>query len=204
MTIKDHWENIYTTKQSDQVSWYQAQPQVSLALIRAAGLDPASPVIDVGGGASTLVDFLLEDGFTDITVLDIAAPALEIAKARLGARARHVTWVAANILGANLTDSHYSLWHDRAVFHFLTDPDQRAAYVAAVERSVRPGGYVIVASFAPDGPAQCSGLDVMRYSPDTLHSTFGAGFTLLDSRSESHQTPFGSTQQFIYCFCRKC
>lgn len=203
MTTKDHWEKIYTAKQPDQVSWYQAQPQVSLSLIRLTGVALDAPIIDVGGGASTLVDFLLDTGYSQVTVFDIAAAALETARARLGSRASRAAWIEGDILQADLPASGYSLWHDRAVFHFLTRPQDRARYVEVVRRALKPGGHIIVASFAPDGPPQCSGLDVMRYSPDGLHGEFGDDFTLLQSQGETHQTPFGTVQKFVYCYCRK-
>jgi len=203
MNDKSHWENIYTTKETDRVSWYQAHPWESLDLIKRTGIVKSAPIIDVGGGASTLIDHLLDEGFANVTVLDIAPTALERAKTRLGERADQVTWVEGDITQILLPASHYGLWHDRAVFHFLTRAEDRLRYVAAVRRSLKPGGHIIVASFAPDGPSQCSGLDVIRYSPHPLHDEFGAGFVLVDSRSETHITPFGTEQKFIYCYCKK-
>jgi 2-polyprenyl-3-methyl-5-hydroxy-6-metoxy-1,4-benzoquinol methylase len=203
MENKTHWENIYHTKESAQVSWYQLHPQLSLQYIRNTGADKAANIIDVGGGASTLVDHLLDDGFGQITVLDISKEALEVAIQRLAQRAKLVTWLEADITRADLPQHAYDIWHDRAVFHFLTDPQDRAAYVKTVEHAVKPGGHVIVATFASDGPEKCSGLDVARYDPQSLHDEFGSGFELLDSTHENHQTPFGTEQKFIYCYCRK-
>jgi 2-polyprenyl-3-methyl-5-hydroxy-6-metoxy-1,4-benzoquinol methylase len=203
MENKTHWEHIYQTKESAQVSWYQLHPQRSLQYIRNTGADRTANIIDVGGGASTLVDHLLDDSFGQITVLDISKEALEISQQRLVQRARLVTWLEADITRVDLPLHKYDVWHDRAVFHFLTKPQDREAYVKAVEHAVRPGGHVIVATFASDGPEKCSGLDVARYDPQSLHHEFGPGFELLDSTHEAHQTPFGTEQKFIYCYCRK-
>lgn len=203
MGDKAHWEKIYTTKAPDQVSWYQVQPQESLDLIRRTGIGKTAQIIDIGGGASTLVDYLLMDGFQHISVLDISFVALGVAKSRLGLRATEVTWIEGDITKSDLPPAHYDLWHDRAVFHFLTDAEDRRKYVEAVERSLKPGGHIIIASFAVDGPMQCSGLDVMRYSPSSLHNEFGERFELLESHNETHNTPFGTQQKFVYCYCRK-
>lgn len=199
---KDHWEDVYTSKAPHSVSWFQPQAETSLRLIKqAAGTDAA--IIDVGGGASTLVDGLLDAGYRHLSVLDLAGSALAAARARLGARAAGIEWIEANILEAHLPAATYDVWHDRAVFHFLTDPAARAAYVRQVLHALRPGGHVIVASFAEDGPEKCSGLPVMRYRPDALHAEFGAPFTLLQHERETHLTPAGGSQQFVYCFCRR-
>jgi 2-polyprenyl-3-methyl-5-hydroxy-6-metoxy-1,4-benzoquinol methylase len=203
MQRKTHWEQVYTTKQPDAVSWYQPHAGQSLALIRATGVAPDAPIIDVGGGASTLVDDLLAAGYTNLTVLDIAAAALQTAQQRLGEHAAQVRWIEADLLSAALEQHAYAVWHDRAVFHFLTAPADQQAYVDLVRRSVHPDGHVIVATFADDGPTHCSGLPVARYSPDQLHATFGAPFTLVEQRREAHPTPFGTVQQFVYCYCRK-
>ncbi|MGI9040760.1 MAG: class I SAM-dependent methyltransferase [Gemmatimonadales bacterium] len=197
-----HWENIYRTKDPTQVSWYQREPRLSLDLIRRAAPDLDAPIIDVGGGASTLVDGLLDAEYRNLTVLDLAHSALAIAQQRLGDRAGRVTWIVANALDAALPAERYAVWHDRAVFHFLTAPEDRARYLAQTRRAVRAGGHVIVASFGPAGPTRCSGLDVVRYSPDAMHAEFGAGFRLLDSAWEEHHTPSGVTQAFVYCLCR--
>jgi SAM-dependent methyltransferase len=199
---QSHWEHIYRTKDPTQVSWYQPEPRLSLDLIRRVAPDFEAPIIDVGGGASALVDGLLDAGYRNVTVLDLAPSALAIARQRLWGRADAITWIAADVLTAPLPRSSYAVWHDRAVFHFLTDPRDRARYVDQTRYAVGPGGHVIVASFGPDGPGRCSGLDVVRYSPDTLHSEFGTGFRLLDSVREDHHTPSGVSQAFVYCLCR--
>jgi len=197
-----HWQNVYETKKVDEVSWYQPEARLSLEVIRQVAPTLVTPVIDVGGGASTLVDGLLDAGYTDITVLDIAGAALTTAAQRLGDRAKSVKWMAADVLEAPLVAGSYGVWHDRAVFHFLTTEADRRKYVEAVTAAVRPGGFVLVATFAGDGPSKCSGLPVMRYEPDALHREFGDGFDLMESRRESHTTPMGTQQSFIYCLCR--
>lgn len=203
MSDQKHWEMIYTHKGPDEVSWYQKQPTLSLDLIRQTGISKQGQIIDVGAGASTLVDFLLDDGFENITLLDISAAAFEQAKTRLESRASAVTWIVEDITQNTLPEAHYDVWHDRAVFHFLTESQDRQRYIESVERSLKPGGHIIVASFAPDGPTKCSGLDVMRYSPEGMHAVFGSSFQLVESYRESHETPFATQQQFVYCYCRK-
>lgn len=203
MHSKDHWEKVYSTKATDAVSWFQPHAGYSLSLINAAGVGRDAAVIDVGGGASILVDDLLANGFTNVTVLDLSAAALAAARKRLGTCASEVQWIEADITKADMPANRYDVWHDRAVFHFLTSPEDRAAYVRAVFHSVRPGGHVIVATFAEDGPVQCSGLPVMRYCADELHAEFGDAFSLLNHRKEAHQTPSGTVQQFVYCYCRR-
>lgn len=203
MPSKKHWENVYSTKATDAVSWYQEHADHSLRLIEGTGVPHTAAILDVGGGASTLVDDLLTRGFQNLTVLDLSAAALQSAKERLGARGSSVTWLESDITKVELPPHAYDIWHDRAVFHFLTDPEDRRAYVRAVLRAVRPEGHVIVATFAEDGPLQCSGLDVMRYSATALHAEFGDAFTLVSHDKEQHHTPFGTTQQFTYCYCRK-
>jgi ubiquinone/menaquinone biosynthesis C-methylase UbiE len=184
------------------VSWYQPEATLSLDLIRRVAPNRATPVIDVGGGASTLVDGLLDGGYHSVTVLDVAPAALAQAGRRLGERAAGVSWLVADVLDAPLRDAAFGVWHDRAVFHFLTSPVDRERYVAQTRRAVRPGGHVIVASFSLEGPAKCSGLDVVRYSPESMHDEFGRGFRLLDSVEEDHHTPAGKIQAFVYCLCR--
>lgn len=200
---KQHWEQVYATRPAEAVSWYQPHAERSLQLIHATGLGRQASIIDVGGGASTLADDLLGEGYTALTVLDLSAAALAAAQARLGPRASEVRWIEADIVTATLPLHAYDLWHDRAVFHFLTEERERKAYVAAVLRAVKPGGHVIVATFAPDGPLQCSGLPVMRYSADALHAEFGSAFELLAHQREEHRTPLGSVQRFVYCYCRR-
>ncbi|HZW25091.1 MAG TPA: class I SAM-dependent methyltransferase [Gallionella sp.] len=203
MQSKQHWEKVYETKSADAVSWFQPHAESSLGFIHATGVGKDAAIIDVGGGASTLVDDLVAEGYGDLTVLDLSAAALGAARRRLGAQENRVRWIEADITGADLPANRYDVWHDRAVFHFLTTPEQREAYVRRVFRSVKPGGHVIVATFAEDGPEKCSGLPVMRYSPDGLHGEFGEAFTLLQHRKEAHHTPSGSVQQFVYCYCRR-
>jgi 2-polyprenyl-3-methyl-5-hydroxy-6-metoxy-1,4-benzoquinol methylase len=203
MDAKTHWDNIYAIKAPESVSWYRPHLETSLALIeRAAAGYPAASIIDVGGGESTLVDDLLARGYKNVTVLDVSQKAIEATKKRLGAAAQGVRWIAADVTENPLEAAAYDVWHDRAVFHFLTDPSQRIAYVREVARAVRPGGHVIVSTFGPEGPAKCSGLDVLRYDAESLHSEFGVRFRLKESSKELHQTPFGMTQQFLYCYCR--
>lgn len=203
MQSREHWERVYSSKATDAVSWFQEHAESSLRLIQATGVSGAAPVIDVGGGASTLVDDLLVYGYTNLTVLDLSAAALKAAQTRLGARASQVTWIEADVVRADLPQQGFDVWHDRAVFHFLTEPQERHAYVAKVLGAVKPGGHVIVATFAEDGPTQCSGLPVMRYSADELHAEFGEPFLLQQHTRESHHTPFGTVQQFTYCYCRR-
>jgi len=200
-TPQAHWETVYQNKPADSVSWFQPHAQQSLDLIRRIAGKQPSRVIDVGGGASTLVDDLQAQPNIAMSVLDISGAALDVARGRLGRQAEQVQWIVGDITEVALPEQAYDIWHDRAVFHFLTEPAQRAAYVAQVRRAVRPGGHVIVAAFGPDGPTHCSGLPVMRYAPDVLHAQFGAAFELLEHLSEAHQTPGGSTQQFVYCLC---
>lgn len=200
---KNHWEDVYARRTPDSVSWFQPHAEHSLDLIARTGLTHDAAIIDVGGGASTLVDDLLARGYHDLTVLDLSAAALDAAQARLGDDARRVRWFEADITEVALPAQRYDLWHDRAVFHFLTDAAQRQAYVERVLRAVKPGGHVIVATFAEDGPDRCSGLPVMRYGADTLHAEFGVPFELLEHSRETHHTPGGAVQQFVYCYCRR-
>ena len=202
MEDKRHWETVYGTKAIDAVSWFQPSATTSLALIQRVAPPRNTPIIDVGGGASVLVDGLLDAGYRDVTVLDIAASALAAAKERLGPAADRVHWLEGDARTAPLDEARYGVWHDRAVFHFLTDANDRAAYVRQVERTVRVGGHVIVATFAEDGPTKCSGLPVARYSADALHHEFGPSFELLASEREMHTTPMGTQQAFVYCLCR--
>ncbi|RAR59879.1 methyltransferase family protein [Paraburkholderia unamae] len=203
MQSRDHWNRVYTTKTPASVSWFQEHARQSVALIQESGMPKEAGIIDVGGGASTLVDDLVAQCYRDITVLDLSDAALAAAKARLGESASRVSWIAGDITQVELPVHAYDVWHDRAVFHFLTSQEDREAYVRAVLRAVKPGGIVIVATFAEDGPDHCSGLPVMRYNADALHAEFGAPFTLLKQEREEHHTPAGATQKFIYCMCRK-
>jgi ubiquinone/menaquinone biosynthesis C-methylase UbiE len=202
MDNKQHWEQIYSSKASDSVSWFQEHAAQSLRLIHNTNLGQNAAIIDVGGGASRLVDDLVAEGYTDLTVLDLSSAALAVAKERLSKKAAAVCWQQGDITRAAFPVHRFDIWHDRAVFHFLTDPTDRKAYVEQVMRAVRPGGHVIIATFAEDGPEKCSGLPVMRYKPDTLHAEFGSAFQLLEHEKESHYTPSGTVQQFVYCYCR--
>ena len=197
-----HWDNVYRTKRPDEMSWYQREPSLSLAFIRHAVPDLLASIVDVGGGASTLVDGLLDSGYGNVTVLDVSPIALERARARLGDAASRVHWMTADVLTAPFPNAAFDLWHDRAVFHFLTDDKDRLAYVAQVRRALRPEGHVLIATFADDGPTRCSGLPVARYSADALHAVFGREFQLVDSARERHVTPAGVTQSFVYCLLR--
>lgn len=203
MNKKTHWERVYETKSNRQVSWFREHLDNSLRMILQTKVGKDAAIIDVGGGSSTLADDLLEHGFADVSVLDISAKALEKSKARLGKRAAQIEWIEADITQVSLPDNHYDVWHDRAVFHFLTDAEDRRKYVELVMRSLKVGGHIIVASFGENGPNKCSGLEVVRYSPETMHNEFGGGFKLVKSLNETHETPFGTTQEFVYCYCRK-
>jgi len=200
--VKTHWEKVYTTKATDQVSWYRPHLETSLALIDRTAAGLSASTIDVGGGESTLVDDLLARGYQNVTVLDISQTAIEVTKKRLKNLAERIHWIAADVSKANLPTNAYDIWHDRAVFHFLTSMEQRAAYVDNVARSVKHGGHVIIGTFGPEGPKRCSGLDVMRYDAESLHNQFGNRFRLVESLKELHHTPFGTTQQFLYCYCQ--
>lgn len=199
---KEHWESVYATKPSDRVSWYRPHLDRSLAFIDAAHLPKDAPIIDIGGGASTLVDDLLARGFTNLTVLDLSQKALDVARARLGPRAPTVQWLCGDILTTPLPARTYAFWHDRAVFHFLTSPESRARYVDIVKRSVAPNGHVVIATFGPQGPEKCSGLEVARFTPEGIHDEFGVEFKKVGEDREIHATPWGSDQEFVYCYCR--
>lgn len=203
MNRRAHWDLVYTTKQSNEVSWFQAMPTRSLALLREAGAGPHTTIIDIGGGDSTLVDSVITDRLGTITVLDISSAALARARARLGERAREVTWREADVTSVALPSAAFDIWHDRAVFHFLTDADDRARYVAVAAAAMRPGGTLIMATFAADGPTRCSGLDVVRYSPEGLAETLGSDFRLLRSFGDAHHTPSGGEQRFLYAVFRR-
>ena len=203
MSTRTHWDTVYRTKAADQVSWYRAHLERSLAFIEAAAPDPAAAIIDVGGGESTLVDDLVRRGHRDVTVLDVAPSAIAAAKARLGAAAEHVHWLVADITTVELPLQRYDLWHDRAVFHFLIHPEDRAAYVRQALRAVRRGGYVVVATFGPQGPEKCSGLPVQRYDPAALSRTVGDAFELVDQCAHRHATPWDGVQSFQFSVLRR-
>jgi SAM-dependent methyltransferase len=199
---KTHWEKVYTTKTPDQVSWYRPHLETSLGLIERAAGGYSASIIDVGGGESTLVDDLLARGYNNITVLDVSQTAVDVTKKRLGLAAEQIHWLVADITEAHLPPSTYDVWHDRAVFHFLTTPEQRIAYVRQVADTVKSGGHVIIRTFGPEGPTKSSGLDVICYDATSLHNEFGVRFRLEESSKELHRTPFGTTQQFLYCYCK--
>jgi SAM-dependent methyltransferase len=202
MDVGTRWEKIYTEKAANAVSWFRPHLETSLELIERVAPDRSSSIIDVGGGASTLVDDLLIRGYDNITVLDISQTAIDANKKRLGKASKCVRWLVADITRVDLEVSDYDVWHDRAVFHFLTGQSERVAYVRQVARAVKHGGHVIVSTFGPEGPTKCSGLEVARYDAESLHREFGVHFRLLGSSKELHRTPFGTTQQFLYCYCR--
>lgn len=202
MDSKQHWEKVYATKAPDAVSWFAPHLETSLNLIHQATENKDAAIIDIGGGEATLVDDLLSEGYQNVSVLDISQNAIDFARTRIGKKSEQVRWYCADITSATLPQHHFDIWHDRAVFHFLTGDDQRVKYVEQVMRSVKHGGHVIIATFGPEGPEKCSGLDVVRYDASGLHSQFGKTFKLINSSTELHQTPMGTTQQFLYCFCR--
>jgi SAM-dependent methyltransferase len=199
---KAHWENVYTTKGEREVSWFQENPVPSLELIALAGLSAGASIIDIGGGASRLVDALVERKIGRITVLDLSAAALDAAKERLGDRGAGVEWVVADVTTWEPLQT-YDLWHDRAAFHFLTDASDRSAYVGYLKRAVRSGGHVILGTFAPDGPERCSGLPIMRYDAGILGTILGTDFELVDSRRHDHTTPWGAVQRFQFSTFRR-
>jgi trans-aconitate methyltransferase len=197
MNRKEHWNRVYQTQAPDDVSWYQTRPTTSLKLIEASGVAKDQGVIDVGAGASALVDFLLDTGFARLAVLDISAAALQHARQRLGVRAEGVEWFEADV--TEFTPRHqFGLWHDRAVFHFLTDPADRRKYVETMSRALTPDGQVIIATFAIEGPRKCSGLDVARYDAASLAAELGAGFQFREQVDEIHVTPWSTEQQFSF------
>lgn len=202
MDAQTHWEKIYREKAPNAVSWYRPHLEKSLILIEQVASDRSGWIIDVGGGESTLVDDLLDRGYENITVLHISQTAIDANRRRLGAISDRMHWLVADIASVELEPSVYDVWHDRAVFHFLTSASDRFAYVRQVARAVRQGGHVIVSTFGPEGPTKCSGLDIVRYDAESLHREFGVHFRLLGSSTELHHTPFGTTQQFLYCYCR--
>jgi SAM-dependent methyltransferase len=203
LSDRNHWEDVYARKGEAAVSWYQPHLAQSLALIRATGIAKDASIIDVGGGASTLVDDLLALGFADITVVDLAESALKLSRQRLGERAGTVKWIAGDITRVELPRAAFDVWHDRAVFHFLTESKHRDAYLAQVCKSVKVGGHVVLAAFGPEGPEKCSGLPVVRYDAAGIHAEFGDAFGMVRHLEERHQTPFGAVQEFVYCMCLK-
>ena len=203
MNKNKFWQNIYQTKSSKEVSWFVPRLAKSLELIKKTGIQKNGSVIDLGAGASTLVDDLLDEGFTQLTALDIASDSLEISKKRLGVKAKKIKWLEADILKADLPENAFDLWHDRAVFHFLTKPEDRKVYLEKLGRSLKSGGFVIMASFSLEGPQKCSGLDVQCYSAETMSKEIGSGFMLVRSDQERHHTPFNTVQDFVYCLFKR-
>ncbi|MGU3375314.1 class I SAM-dependent methyltransferase [Chryseobacterium sp. M5A1_1a] len=197
---KIHWENVYETKNPDQVSWTQEKPITSLELIRSFGLGKEAKIIDIGGGDNNLVDYLLEEGYENITVLDISAKALEKAKERLGAAVNTIKWIVSDITAFKPTET-YDIWHDRAAFHFLTTPEQISKYVDIAERNIT--GFMILGTFSKNGPTKCSGLDIQQYDEISLTEKFEAEFEKINCSTEDHMTPFGTTQNFVFCSFKK-
>lgn len=199
MSAREHWENVYRAKRPEEVSWFHPHLETSLSLIHRYAPGPSSRIIDAGCGQSTLAGDLLALGYCHLTALDISPSAIDFVKAQLGVSGDKVEWIVADITRASLPPGAYDLWHDRAVFHFLTGAPDRAAYVERVRTSVKPGGHIIIGGFGPEGPTRCSGLEVQRHSADSLCAEFGSDFRLIESTMALHRTPSGSTQQFLYC-----
>lgn len=203
MIDKNHWNHVYAGRATDTLSWNQRHAQVSLAQIAASRVAPDAPIIDVGGGTSSLTADLLARGHSNLWVLDLSAKALALAREALGGKAAQVNWIEADVCEAPLPDAYFRVWHDRAVFHFLTTAAARALYVTKALQSLVPGGHLIIATFAEDGPEQCSGLPVMRYRADDLAAQFAPGCELVSSEREAHHTPTGALQSFVYCHLRR-
>jgi SAM-dependent methyltransferase len=197
-----HWEQTYADKGPDRVSWHQLMPRRSLELIQAAALEKTAPIIDVGGGASSLAGELIRRGYTDLTVADISAGALEYAKAALGTDAGRIEWVEADVRGHDFGRT-FELWHDRAVFHFMVSPGDRRRYLATLRRALAPDGHLVLSTFGPNGPTECSGLPVERFDLEKLRDTLGREFAVLSSNLEAHRTPSGASQQFLYAHLRR-
>ena len=198
-SLKQHWDRVYENRDPTKVSWYQPVPEKSIAMIRATEIPAQAPLIDIGGGASTLVDVLRNSDFTDITVLDISGAALAKARERLGAAADSISWLEADVTAFE-PQRRYYLWHDRAVFHFLTDPDGVQRYLDALRTALVPGGHFVIATFGPEGPDQCSGLPVQRYTVDSLANLLQDDFDVRSFEIQDHVTPTGTVQQFLYAW----
>jgi SAM-dependent methyltransferase len=199
MSTREHWQQVYATRLFAETSWYAPHLTKSLEWIREAASNSEASIIDVGGGEATLAGDLLVEGFRDVTVLDISPRALEKHRVRLGETARMIHWIEGDVTTAPLEPQRFFVWHDRAVFHFLVEPEQRRAYVRQLSSAIQRGGHVILATFGPEGPERCSGLPVRRYDAEALHGELGQGFRLIKSSIEQHPTPFGTRQQFLYC-----
>jgi SAM-dependent methyltransferase len=202
METREHWDTVYRSKKSDAVSWYAPHLAESLHLIEQFCPDKTAAIVDIGGGESTLVDDLLQKGYLDISVLDISQAAIAFTRQRLASKADSVNWHVGDVTQYDFGAKQFDLWHDRAVFHFLTEARDRQAYVDLVKRSVKIGGHVLMATFGPQGPLKCSGLDVVRYDDQKLHDEFGRGFELMGSQVTEHHTPMDTSQQFLYCWCK--
>ncbi|HTF64246.1 MAG TPA: class I SAM-dependent methyltransferase [Edaphobacter sp.] len=199
MHAKTHWESLYARRAPEETSWYRPHLDVSLSLIDRVAPGHSAAIIDVGGGTSTLADDLIRRGYANVTVLDLSETALRTAKERLGPGSAQIQWLAADVCEVDLPLDHYDLWHDRAVFHFLMLPEQRASYVERAAASVKRNGHLIVSTFGPEGPTRCSGLDTAYYDAAALQGEVGSQFRLADSQIEWHTTPSGGKQQFLYC-----
>lgn len=199
MSTASHWETIYASKDFNEVSWFQSYPAQSIDLIHRSGIPKKASIIDIGGGASSLVEELLKEGFESISVLDISSNALTKTKRRLGEKSKQVRWIIADILTVDLPLQCFDLWHDRAVMHFLTNINDRQAYRSKVLASLKPGGFIAILAFAEDGPDRCSGLPVQRFSIDALKDEFGKNFCLVAGEKHSHFTPNGMEQRFVSC-----
>lgn len=202
MNRKEHWDEVYDRKRSHELTWFQKVPAISLSLIRQTGLPSQGRILDVGGGTSQLPSFLLQEGFLHLSVLDVSERGLEVAKAQLGARADEIEWFHGDLLDFD-PPHRWDLWHDRALFHFLTSGEDREAYFRVLNRCLEPGGHLIIATFAPEGPSRCSGLDCLRYGPEDLQAVLGSGYQLRGSVEEAHATPSGGTQDFVYSWFRR-
>jgi len=203
MSPKEHWEQVYSSKPTEELGWFAPHLQTSLSWITELGVSLDAPIIDVGGGASTLVDDLLDAGYRSITVLDVSRHALSLAKTRLANNADAVSWLAGDVTATDLPVAHFELWHDRAVFHFLIEPEQQRKYRDQLLKALKPEGHLIIGTFAPEAPPKCSGLPVQRYSPERLESTLGDEFELQRQHNELHVTPGGIEQMYLYCQFRR-
>lgn len=203
MDTKRHWEDVYLRKKLDEVSWFQPHLSKSLDLITQSGIGRDAHIIDIGGGASTFADDLLAKGYSNVSVLDISGAALEISKTRMGDASKRIAWIEGDITTSKLPEGHYDLWHDRAVFHFLTCVEDREQYKKTLWSSLKPQGFAIISVFSLAGPTKCSGLEIVRYSAETLFADLGSQFRLLSCSDKLHGTPFGTTQSFIYCLFQK-